>query len=64
MAEHWIAGAVKHPGALRETAKRDHLIKGSENLSGADLKKLAHSSNATTRARANLAKTLKGMQGE
>lgn len=61
MSKNWIKGAVQHPGALRETAKRDGLIKGGENLSGADLKKLAHSSNATTRARANLAKTLKAM---
>lgn len=62
MAEKWISGAVKHPGALRETAKRDHLIKGDEPLSYNDLKELSRPTNsATTRRRAELAKTLKGM---
>lgn len=58
--DHWIAGAIHHKGALRATAKRDHLISGNENLSGADLKKLAHSDNQRTAARARLAETLKG----
>lgn len=30
MTKKWMSGAVKKPGALRETAKRDGLIKGGE----------------------------------
>ncbi len=63
MADNWIAEATAHhKGALRETAKRDGLIKGDEALSYHDLKELSRPSNsATTRRRAELAKTLKGM---
>ncbi len=53
----WMQRAVEHPGALRETAKRQHLIKGDEPLSRGDLDKLADSPNPTTRRRAALAKT-------
>lgn len=53
----WMASAVKHPGALRATAKRAGLVKGDQKLSAAALNKLAKSSNPTTRRRANLAKT-------
>ncbi len=52
-----MKGAVKHPGALRATAKRMGLITGGEALSAADLQKLARSKNPTTRKRAALAKT-------
>ena len=55
--KHWMAGAVKHPGALRATAKREGLISGGEALSASDLDKLARSKNPTTRKRAALAKT-------
>jgi hypothetical protein len=61
MSDHWISGAIKHPGALRETAKRDHLIKGDEPLSFSDLKKLSRSNNTATERRADLAMTLKKM---
>lgn len=57
MAKKWMSGAVKHPGALRATAKREHLITGGQKLSAADLDKLARSANPTTRKRAALAKT-------
>lgn len=59
--KHWIAGAIKHPGALRATARHMGLISGGQALSAADLAKLARSRNPTTRRRAALAKTLKGM---
>ncbi|WP_420961080.1 hypothetical protein [Brucella sp. IR073] len=58
MAEDWIAGAIKKPGSLRATAKRDGLIKGNEPLTRADLHKFADSHSATTRRRAQLAETL------
>lgn len=62
MAKDWIAGAVKKPGALRATAKRDGLIKGDEKLTSGDLATLSKSKNPTTRKRAALAKTFKKMK--
>jgi len=56
----WISGAIKHPGSLRATAKREGLIKGDEKLSSADLTKLAAKGGKTAK-RANLARTLKKM---
>jgi len=55
----WIQSATADmkKGALRATAKREGLIKGSEKLSKTDLNKLAESKNPTTRKRAALAKT-------
>ena len=57
MAKHWMAGAVKHPGALRATAKREGLIKGNETLSGRVIAKLEKSKSPVTRRRATLAET-------
>ena len=57
----FIKAAIKHPGALRATAKKEGLIKGSETLSASDLTKLKKSKNETTRRRASLAQTLAGM---
>lgn len=57
----WIKGAIKNPGSLRKTAKREGLIKGNQTLSSSDLSKLSKSKNPTTRKRASLAKTLKKM---
>lgn len=54
---HWMQGAVRHPGALRATAKRMGLIKGNETLSMSVLHKLERSKNPTTRRRATLAET-------
>lgn len=62
MAKKFIAGAIKHPGALRATAKRDGLIKGSEKLSKNDIGKLEKSKNPTTAKRAELAATLGKMR--
>jgi len=56
--KNFIAGAIKKPGALRATAKREGLIKDGQKLSHADLEELRHSKNATTRRRAVLAETL------
>jgi hypothetical protein len=58
----WIQGAIKHPGALRATAKKKGLVKGDEPLSGADLKKLAKSGGPKTKKRVALARTLKKMR--
>ncbi len=59
MAKNWIKGAIKHPGALRKTAKAMGLVKGDERLSSSDLSKLAAKGGVTAK-RANLARTLKG----
>ena len=57
--KRWIAGAIKHPGALRATAKRRGLISGDEKLSLSDLGKLAKGGSTTTKRRVALAKTLR-----
>lgn len=64
MVKNWIKGAIKKPGALRETAKRDGLVKGDEKLSKTDIKKLEKSKNPTTAKRARLAATLGKMKGK
>lgn len=62
MAKKFIAGAIKKPGSLRATAKRDGLIKGDEKLSKADLNKLEKSKSQKTRKRAQFAETLGKMK--
>jgi hypothetical protein len=61
MAKKWIQGAITHPGALRATAKSEGLVKGDAPLSQSALDKLRASKNPTTRKRASLAETLKGL---
>ena len=58
--KYWIQDALSgdHKGALRETAKRKHLIKGDENLSKADLHKLEKMGGKIAR-RAYMAETLR-----
>jgi hypothetical protein len=56
MAKHWMQGAVKHSGALRATAKRQGLIKGSQTLSHRVLEKLKGEGGKTAK-RATLAET-------
>lgn len=57
MAKKWIQGAIKHPGALHRSLG----VPEGEKIPAAKLAAAAHSSNPTTRRRAALAKTLKGM---
>ena len=57
MAKNWIAGAVKHPGALHS-----HLgVPQGQKIPASKMVKATHSSNSTIRKEANLAKTLKGL---
>ncbi len=57
MAEKkWIAGAIKHPGALHKSLG----VPAGKKIPAAKLAKAEHSSNPTTRKRAALAETLKG----
>ncbi len=59
MAEKWIAGAIKHPGALRDRAKRLGLLQASEPLSQGDLAKLSASGGETVKRQVRLARTLR-----
>ena len=54
---NFMAGAVKHKGALRATAKRSGMISGDQKLTLADVRKLKKSKDAKTRRRATLAET-------
>lgn len=52
----FIAGAIKHPGALHRTLG----VPEGEKIPAKKLKKAERSENPTTRKRAVLAETLKG----
>lgn len=52
--KHWIKGAIKKPGALRETLG----VKKGKKITKAQLKKAAASKSGKTRKRASLAATL------
>ena len=54
---HWIAGAIKHPGALH---KELHVSDG-KRIPEKKLEKAEHSSNKTEAKRARLAETMRGM---
>ena len=55
MADNWIKGAIKHPGALHKQLG----VKQGETIPSGKLQKAAHSDNPTLAKRANLAMTLK-----
>jgi len=58
MADKWIKGAIKKPGALRATLK----VKAGEKIPAIKLKKAEHSKNPLTAKRANLAETMRGFK--
>ena len=51
---NWIQGAIKHPGALRQSLH----VPAGEKIPAGKITKAAHSSNPTLRRRAVLAQTL------
>jgi hypothetical protein len=55
--DKWIQGAIKKPGALKESLH----VKKNEKIPASKLKKAEHSKNPKTRKRAVLAETLKKM---
>jgi len=57
MAKKWIQGAIKHPGALRETAKREGAITKGGTISKSWLAEKAQQ-GGTVGKRARLAETL------
>ena len=63
MGADFIGGAIKKPGALRETAQKKGIIKPGGALTMADIGKLEKSGDAKTKKRADLAKTLMNMHG-
>lgn len=58
----FIAKAIKHPGALRATAKRLGYVKGDKPIPQTALSKMEHSSNPTTAHRARFAEMLRGLR--
>ena len=56
--DKWIQGAIKHKGALHKSLH----VKEGEKIPESKLKKAEHSKNPTTRKRAVLAETLKGLK--
>ena len=54
---NWIAGAIKHPGALHKELG----VPEGKKIPEKKLEKAEHSKNPVERKRANLAETLKGM---
>ena len=55
MADNWISGAIKKPGALHKSLG----VPEGEKIPAKKLAKAAHSDNPTLAKRANLAETLK-----
>lgn len=58
MAEKWISGAIKHPGALHKKLG----IKEGEKIPSKKLKKAEHSKSPVLRKEADLAETLSKMR--
>lgn len=58
MAEKWIAGAIKHPGALHRSLG----VPQGEKIPPAKIAAASHSDNPTLARRANLARTLAGFR--
>ena len=56
--KNWIAGAIKHKGALHKELG----VKQGEKIPESKLKKAERSKNPKLRKRANLAETLKGFK--
>ena len=57
MAEKWIQGAIKHPGALHKELG----VPEGKKIPASKLKKAEHSKNPKTAKRAHLGETLKKM---
>lgn len=58
--EKWIAGAIKHPGALRKKLG----AKEGKPIPAGKLEKATHSKDPTTAKQARLAQTLRGLKKE
>lgn len=56
--DKWIAGAIKHKGALHKSLD----VPEGKKIPETKLKKAEHSKNLTTRKRAVLAETLRGFK--
>ena len=55
---NWIAGAIKHPGALH----RDLGVPQGQKIGAAKIEAATHSADPKTAARARLAQTLKRLR--
>lgn len=56
-SDHWIAGAIKHPGSLRKALH----VKEGHDIPEKKLEKAEHSKNPKLAKKAHLAETLKGL---
>ena len=62
MAEHWIQGAIKHPGAFRAEAEKQGGMGKDGKIKESFMQKAASGKFGSTEAkRAHLAETLKNM---
>lgn len=57
MADKWIQGAIKHPGALHKQLG----VPQGEKIPASKISKAANSDNPTLAKRVKLAQTLKGL---
>ena len=64
MADKWIAGAIKHPGAFSATAKKMGGMGKDGKIKKSFIEKEKNSKNSTTRKRAVLAETLSKMRNK
>lgn len=60
MGKNWIAGAIKHPGALHKELG----VPQGQTIPAKKINAAAHSDNPTLAKRANLAKTLKKLRSK
>lgn len=58
-SKNWIAGAIKHPGALSNKAAKAGM---STSAYAAKVTKVGSKASTTTKRQANLAKTLSGLR--
>lgn len=56
--KNWIAGAIKHPGALHKKLG----VPEGEKIPAKKMEKAAKSKNPTTRKQVTLARTLSGLR--
>ena len=57
MSDHWVQGAIKHPGALH----RELCVPEGQKIPERKIEKDTHSDNETMARRARLAETLSHM---
>jgi len=62
--KNWIQGAIKKPGALSRSVKKDEKFKSGKLKLGKIEERAKHTGNETLLKRVQLAKTLKKLRGK